>query len=395
MSHQTSDIITPKALLLDERLTPLERNAWLTFRALASSDGTVVLSYDALRKYLPSAPGSKRAALETVSRAVLCLRLSTWIALVEYRRNPMTGFSMASRYAVRNQPLTFVEACLEDDDYLPLLERALNHTSATIRHLAQSILNEAMRSPDKLQMLPAAVRERFERLRRNDDDHDPGGPGGPIPRDGRQTIKNGHVEAGEDIPKSAPPSTATVRAVEKEVLKEVHTYRPRSDVQACRSDLPTRFRQLPQDQQQILLARLKGLPLEQRQAVLAEWDVRCETGCVHNAIAYLYGLIKKAVNGAFKLWAARKLAPQQAPAQAVASGLPASAPTAPSPPVVQPAKPASREVVQRQMEQIRRILQTPPKSVGQIIEDLACNGMQPTRTRGLYVTGKLESLGTT
>lgn len=55
--------------MLDERLTPLERNAWLTFRALASSDGTVVLSYDALRKYLPSVPGSKRAALETVSRA--------------------------------------------------------------------------------------------------------------------------------------------------------------------------------------------------------------------------------------------------------------------------------------------------------------------------------------
>jgi len=57
--------------------------------------------------YLPSAPGSKQAALETVSRGVLCLRLSTWIALVEYRRNPMTGFSMASRYAVRNQPLAF------------------------------------------------------------------------------------------------------------------------------------------------------------------------------------------------------------------------------------------------------------------------------------------------
>ena len=96
MSHQASDIITPKALLLDERLTPLERNAWLTFRALAGSDGTLVLSYDALRGYLPSAPGSKRAALETVSRAVLCLRLSTWIALVEYRRNPMTGFSVTT-----------------------------------------------------------------------------------------------------------------------------------------------------------------------------------------------------------------------------------------------------------------------------------------------------------
>ncbi|MCA0311879.1 MAG: hypothetical protein LCH72_14565, partial [Proteobacteria bacterium] len=68
MSHQPSDIITPKALLLDERLTPLERNAWLTFRALAGSDGTVVLSYDALRGYLPSAPGSKRAAPRRTSR---------------------------------------------------------------------------------------------------------------------------------------------------------------------------------------------------------------------------------------------------------------------------------------------------------------------------------------
>ena len=183
MSHQASDIITPKALLLDERLTPLERNAWLTFRSLASSDGTVVLSYDALRQYLPSAPGSKRAALETVSRAVLCLRLSTWIALVEYRRNPMTGFSMASRYAVRNQPLAFDDACMEDEDYLPLLERALGHASATIRQLAQSILDEAMRHPDRLEKLPATMQERIRHLQHRDDDHDPGSPGGSTARD--------------------------------------------------------------------------------------------------------------------------------------------------------------------------------------------------------------------
>ena len=243
MSHQPSDIITPKALLLDERLTPLERNAWLTFLALASSDGTVVLSYDALRKYLPSAPGSKQTALETVSRVVLCLRLSTWIALVEYRRNPMTGFSMASRYAVRNQPLTFVEACLEDDDYLPLLERALSHNSATIRQLAWSILDEALRQPDALERLPAAARERIEQLRGNGDDHDPGGPSGSTPPDGRGPITNRSVEARDGIPKSAPASTATVRTVEKELLKEVHTYRPQSEVQVSGSALPIRCKQ--------------------------------------------------------------------------------------------------------------------------------------------------------
>ncbi|WP_368934715.1 hypothetical protein [Alcaligenes faecalis] len=217
---------------------------------------------------------------------------------------------MASRYAVRNQPLTFVEACLEDDDYLPLLERALNHTSATIRQLAQSILDEALRQPDALERLPAAARERIEQLRGNDDDHDPGGPSGATPPDGRSPITNRSVEARDGIPKSAPTSTATVRTVEKEVLKEVHTYLPQSEVQVSGSALPIRFRQLPQDQQQILMARLRGLALEQRQAVLAEWDARCASGGVHNAIAYLYGLIKRAVNGMFKLWAARKPAPQ-------------------------------------------------------------------------------------
>lgn len=389
MSHQTSDIITPKALLLDERLTPLERNAWLTFRALAGSDSTVVLSYDALRGYLPSAPGSKRAALETVSRAVLCLRLSTWIALVEYRRNPMTGFSMASRYAVRNQPLAFDDACMEDEDYLPLLERALGHTSATIRQLAQSNLDEAMRHPDQLEKLPATMQAQIRRLQHRGDDHDPGSPGGSPLHDTRVP------EASGDIPKPVPVSAAAVRTVEKEVLKEVRTYRLPPEVQVSRPDVPARFRQLPQDQQRVLTARLRGLPPEQRLAVLAEWDVRCESGGVHNAIAYLYGLIKKAVEGVFKLWAARKSTPQQTPVQAISNSQ-HGAPSAPSPsPSRQAAKPASREVAQRHLEQIRRMLKTPPLPIGQIIGCMADSGMLPTAPGSTPATARLGPLGTT
>ncbi|EMM5785288.1 STY4528 family pathogenicity island replication protein [Xanthomonas arboricola pv. juglandis] len=388
MSHQTSDIITPKALLLDERLTPLERNAWLTFRALAGSDSTVVLSYDALRGYLPSAPGSKRAALETVSRAVLCLRLSTWIALVEYRRNPMTGFSMASRYAVRNQPLAFDDACMEDEDYLPLLERALGHASATIRQLAQSILDEAMRHPDRLGKLPATMQVRIRRLQHRGDDHDPGSPGGPTSPDARVP------EASSDIPKPVPASATAVRTV-KEVLKEVRTYRSPIEEQVSRSDVPARFRQLPQDQQRVLTARLRGLPPEQRLAVLAEWDVRCESGSVHNAIAYLYGLIKKAVEGVFKLWAARKSTPQQTPMQAISNSQHGS-PPAPSPASSnQAAKPASREVAQRHLEQIRRMLKTPSLPIGQIIGCMADSGMLPTGPGNTHAAARLDPLGAT
>ncbi|HEK0818625.1 STY4528 family pathogenicity island replication protein [Pseudomonas aeruginosa] len=389
MSHQTSDILTPKALLLDERLTPLERNAWLTFRALAGSDGTVVLSYDALRGYLPSAPGSKRAALETVSRAVLCLRLSTWIALVEYRRNPMTGFSMASRYAVRNQPLAFDDACMEDEDYLPLLERALGHASATIRQLAQSILDEAMRHPDRLEKLPATMRERVRHLQHRGDDRDPGGPDGPASPDSRVS------EASSDIPKPVPASPTTVRTVEKEVLKEVRTYRSSPEVQVSGSDVPARFRQLPRDQQRVLTARLKGLPPEQRLAVLAEWDVRCESGGVHNAIAYLYGLIKKAVEGVFKLWAARKSAPQQTPVQDVSNSQHGSPPAPSRSSNSQAAKPASREVAQRHLDQVRRMLKTPSLPIGQIIGCMADSGMLPTAPGNTPAAASLGPLGTT
>ncbi len=389
MSHQTSDIITPKALLLDERLTPLERNAWLTFRALASSDGTVVLSYDALRKYLPSAPGSKRAALETVSRAVLCLRLSTWIALVEYRRNPMTGFSMTSRYAVQNQPLAFDDACMGDEDYLPLLERALGHASTTIRQLAQSILDEAMRHPDRLGKLPSTMQERIRRLQHRGDDHDPGSPGGSTPRNALVP------EASGDIPKPVPASATAVRTVEKEVLKEVRTYRSPPEVKGSGPDVPARFRQLPQDQQRVLTSRLKGLPPEQRLAILAEWDARCESGGVHNVIAYLYGLIKKAVEGVFKLWAARKSTPQQTPVQAISNSQHGS-PPAPSPSSTsQAAKPASCEVAQRHLEQIRRMLKTPSLPIGQIVGCMADSGMLPTAPGNTPAAARLGPLGTT
>lgn len=373
MSHPTSDIITPKALLLDERLTPLERNAWLTFRSLAGSDGTVVLSYDALRGYLPSAPGSKRAALETVSRAVLCLRLSTWIALVEYRRNPMTGFSMASRYAVRNQPLAFDDACLEDEYYLPLLERALGHASATIRQLAQYILDEAMRHPDRLGKLPATMQEQIRRLQHRGDDHDPGSPGSSTPRDALVP------EASGGIPKPVPASATAVRTVEKEVLKEVRTYRPPTEVQASRSDVPIRFQQLPQDQQQILTARLRGLPAEQRLVVLAEWDARCESGVVHNVIAYLYGLIKKAVEGVFKLWAARKQTSQQTVPARVVSNNPHGSPPAPSPsPSSPPATSGISEIGRQHLQQLRQKLNLPPRPIGQVITNMADSGMLPT-----------------
>lgn len=385
----------PQALLLDERLTPLERNAWLAFRSLTGGDGTVVISYESLRGFLPSAPGSQKAALETVARAVLCLRLSTWIALVEYRRNPLTGFSMASRYVVRDEPLAFDEACRADDDYLSLLERALSHASATVRQLARGILDAALRRPDALARLPVALQERIRLLQQThcddgpDDSDDSSARGGTLPSTCPRSTD-------ADVPKHAPAMAATVRTVENLVSRKVHTYRtdaqPQSEAPTLTLNAPARFHQLPPDQQRYLTARLGALHPEQRQAVLDEWNVRCGAGYVRNAIAYLYGLIKKALEGTFRLWAARKLAPDPASAKAPAEtprlhqNPPRSQPTLPTD------RPASREVAQKHIEQIRNVLKM-PKHVSQVIDELARNGVLP-RSPAVLAGSAHGSVGT-
>lgn len=61
----------PPALLLDTRLTPLERNAWMVFRVRVGADGLSALSSVAqLRPFLATTPLTPRAAFDTAMRAV-------------------------------------------------------------------------------------------------------------------------------------------------------------------------------------------------------------------------------------------------------------------------------------------------------------------------------------
>jgi hypothetical protein len=100
----------------------------LVFRSLADDRGGVTVSHEALRTALLCAPGSRKAAPATVSRAVLCLRLTAWIA--------QTG----------------------------LLERGLEHAHATVRRLARDIPEQALRHPNELARLPPALWEEVRQL---------------------------------------------------------------------------------------------------------------------------------------------------------------------------------------------------------------------------------------
>ncbi|MDR3220477.1 MAG: hypothetical protein LBU46_00485 [Candidatus Accumulibacter sp.] len=84
---QAVGLLVPQALLLDTRLKPMDRNAWMVFRSLADGNGIATVGYESLRTALLCAPGSQKAAPATVSRAVLCLRLTAWIDQIGYRRD--------------------------------------------------------------------------------------------------------------------------------------------------------------------------------------------------------------------------------------------------------------------------------------------------------------------
>jgi hypothetical protein len=121
-----------------------------------------------------------------------------------------------------------------------------------------------------------------------------------------------------------------------------------------------RFRRLAGDQQDYLSGRLRALPEEQRRDVLAEWSVRCAAGTVRDAAAYLFGLIRKALQGTFRLWAARKNTEPERPASKVREApreKPQSSSTSEMP-VAEPAdKPVSREVASAYLQHMKALLQ--------------------------------------
>jgi hypothetical protein len=373
-ASQTPGLFVPQALLEDVRLKPVERNAWMMFRSLADVHDVATVGHEFLRTALLCAPGSPRAALSTVSRAVLSLRLTTWIEQNGYRRDPRTGLSQGASYTVRNKPLSFAEACLGSEDYLPLLERGLKHTHATVRELARNILDQAMRSPDELARLPSALQEQVRRLHQRAYSSGNDSGGGSSSSDRPSSDESGQHLSFSDptFPKRTSGSPETVRTVSKNVCK-VPTYRtPQKnkveEVPAYRTPLAetpgqeawARFRRLAVDQQDDLSGRLRALPVEQRRDVLAEWHVRCAAGAVRDAAAYLFGLIRKALQGTFRLWAARKSLAQGQPVPKVqeAPRKPPQAPSTAEPPVPEPAdKPASREVALAHLERIRVLLQ--------------------------------------
>ena len=313
----------PRALFLDRRLTPLERNAWQVFRLQLNDDGvTAFPTYDQLRPYLASMPCAAQASHETVARALTLLRLTRWLSLVRRRRDPKTGRILSNLYVLHDEPLTPFEAMQLDPDYLGLVSQALTHAAKAVQIVGMNTLREIAEDPMlNGRTLPTRLQVLAQRMARNEW-ADASYPQAPVDheseegQDGLLRNLEGPSSESEAGLKSAPDGSLRNpkedRTVRMDRINQVRTVPRAKSLQHLR--LPERLLRLKDEQQSGAMVALQQVDESLRQAVLDEWDARCRNSAVRNPAGYLFGIIQKAMRGEFKAWAGEGGSPSTPPA---------------------------------------------------------------------------------
>lgn len=401
----TKEFATPSALMLDPRLTPLERNGWQVLNMLKGADGLSQLtSYNQLRRYLTTVPLGQRAGFETAARTLVVLRLTGWVSLVGQRRAPLSGSVLSELFQVHDTPVRFRQACAMDAGYVALVQRATKSGNAMVERIANHVLAAARHDAQALELMPPELLEQIQRLppdmlaaepdRQDNDEPPPPGDASGVLR--RKVADDSFVASSAAAPRDTgavqsglpqpPPEQgrpgSPVRTYKKESLKEVRTYR--ADARKGKSPqgttvaplrLPACLAGMAPDQHRDVQAALRRLPGEHRQPVLDELEARAQSGTVRNVVAYLFGLVRRVLAGEFRLWAARKPAevtPASPPvSQATPAVVSASASSGVPESVVPEFKPAAPEVVRSHLDSIRSMLSMPVKA-----GDLAAELMQ-------------------
>lgn len=136
----------PRRLLLDTRLSPLDKMAWMMIRLYAQqNEGAVFPTYDELQLQLAS-PGKGKASRETVSRVLLMLRLTGWLSLCRRVRDDK-GRVRGNIYAQHDEPLTAYDADELDPLWLDVVTASCQHKNKTISMTARNLVSEICHDP--------------------------------------------------------------------------------------------------------------------------------------------------------------------------------------------------------------------------------------------------------
>lgn len=303
----------PRALFLDRRLTPLERNAWQVFRLLLNDDGvTAFPTYERLRPYLASMPCTAKASHETVARALTQLRLTRWLSLVRRRRDHRSGRLLGNLYVLHDEPLSPFEAMQLDTEYLGLVSQALTHAAKAVRIVGVNALREITEDPlISGRTLPSRLQVMAERLAGQDWSSDATkqrAVDNAKTEESAQALlrdydePSSESESGRKGPSDGilpiPKNSSTVR---KRSIKNINVRTVLNELEHL--DLPPRFDRLDDEQKAGALLALRKVDRELQQPVIDEWNVRCCDSYIKKPANYLFGLIQRAIRGEFHAWA--------------------------------------------------------------------------------------------
>lgn len=295
----------PQALLLDRRLTPLERNTWQVLRWLITERRVKTPRYQDLQPYLATSPCGSQASRETIARALNVLRTTRWLSLVERSRDAQ-GCLRGCVYVLHGDPLTPAEQLELDGGYTSLLQQNLTHATKGVRDVAQHVIEEIHADPqvaavDKEKFIPPALLAQQQSL--------------PLTSEAVDNSERGKSHHVRNIVSSAADPEPCGNAPMSTVIRNAEAGRT---VQKDKSKKSTVLAQVefgqarwPEDLPLSLTERrmasqaMRQLEPEQQQAVINEAAVRCARGEIRKPVAYLMGLIKRACQGEFTLWAAR------------------------------------------------------------------------------------------
>ncbi|WP_347883966.1 STY4528 family pathogenicity island replication protein [Pseudomonas aestiva] len=353
----TDWVTTPTALLVDPRLTPLERNGWQVLRMLSGPDGfSSLTSLSQLRRYLTTTPLGQRAGYETARRVLKVLRLTGWITLIGVQRDPMTGKVMSERYRVHERALVLDQACTADQTLARLLQACLHETGHPIQRIAQHL------------------NQTFEQRQRSDDAETNGArsPGdfmGPISK--AVPVGSGIAHTGLSQTNEVHDEPIGQYSTYGSKTYKVRTYPSELENTKGSAPLPSCLAGIDEEQLQELLTSLDELTLEQRQQVLAELEARHRSGGVRNVVAYAFGLIRRVQSGGFRPYALR-----DRPAVQTVANRDLGMDHRPRPAHrVAPAKRSTPQVAENHIATLRRMLNMPVR-VSRVLDDIKAQSEQ-------------------
>lgn len=289
----------PRRLFLDSRLSPLDKMAWVMIRLYAQhNDGAVFPTYDELQCQL-ALPHSDKASRETVSRALLMLRLTGWLSLCKRVRDK-SGRIRGNIYAQHDEPLGLFDAEYFDPGWLDAVADACRHTNKTIRLTALAVLQE-IKSDTRMRHRHSRVALIEARL------STPQTPQEMVSSRQKKT-PGPETELGQKSPGSDPELSRKTR--DGGLVRKSNRY-VRSFTQSVkdtyvggesRLSWPTAvIERLHTPDRDMLEQQLIALPDELGQRILDDLAGRMKATEVRNVTAYLLANLKRAREGLFNV----------------------------------------------------------------------------------------------